>query len=50
VSHIGEKQEAMLLMKAGDWIRSTLGVWQLRVEPNLRYGASLQLLEDAAHG
>jgi hypothetical protein len=38
----------MLLMKAGDWVRSTLGIWQLRVAPNLRHGASLQLLEDAA--
>jgi hypothetical protein len=47
VSHIGERQEAMLLMKAGDWVRSTLGIWQLRVAPNLVHGASLQLLEDA---
>jgi hypothetical protein len=47
VSHIGEEQEAMLLMKAGDWVRSALGVWQLRVAPNLRHGASLHLLEDA---
>jgi len=47
VSHIGEKQEAMLLMKAGDWVRSALGVWQLTVAPNLLHGASLQLLEDA---
>jgi hypothetical protein len=46
VSHIGEKQEAMLLMKAGDWVRSTLGIWHLRVAPNLRHGASLELLED----
>jgi hypothetical protein len=48
VSHIGERQEAMLLMKAGDWVRSTLGIWQLRVAPNLLHGASLELLEDAA--
>jgi hypothetical protein len=46
VSHIGERQEALLLMKAGDWVRSTLGIWQLRVAQNLRHGASLQLLED----
>jgi len=45
VSHIGERQEAMLLMKAGDWVRSTLGIWQLRVAPNLRHGASLELRE-----
>jgi len=46
VSHVGERQEAMLLMKAGDSVRSALGVWQLTVAPNLRHGASLQLLED----
>jgi len=50
VSRIGEEQEAMLLMKAGDWVRSALGVWQLTVAPNLRHGASLQLLEDAVIG
>jgi hypothetical protein len=50
VSHIGEEQEAMLLMKAGDRVRSGLGVWQLMVAPNLRHGASLQLLEDAVLG
>jgi hypothetical protein len=46
VSHIGERQEALLLMRPGDWVRSTLGIWQLRVAPNLPHGASLQLLED----
>lgn len=46
-SHIGEKQEAMLLMKEGDRVQSALGVWQVTVAPNLRHGASLQLLEDA---
>jgi hypothetical protein len=48
VSHIGERQEALLLMQAGDWVRSILGIWQLRVAPNLLHGASLELLEDAA--
>ena len=42
------KQEAMLLMRAGDWVRTALGFWQLRVSSNLPYGASLELLEDAA--
>ena len=46
VSHLGEEQEAMLLMKAGDQVRSGLGIWQLMVAPNLRHGASLHLLED----
>jgi hypothetical protein len=44
VSHIRETQEAMLLMRAGDWIRSTLGIWQLTVAPNLRHGAALELV------
>lgn len=48
VSHLRDKQEAMLLMRAGDWVRSALGFWQLRVSSNLPYGASLELLEDAA--
>jgi len=50
VSQIGEKQEAMFLMKAGDWVRSALGVWQLTVAPNLRHGATLRLLDDAVPG
>jgi hypothetical protein len=50
VSQIGEKQEAMLLMQAGDWIRSSLGPWQLRVAPNLRHGALLELVEHAVLG
>jgi hypothetical protein len=47
VSHLHDKQEAMLLMRAGDWVRTDLGFWQLRVSSNLLYGASLELLEDA---
>lgn len=50
VSQIGEKQEAMFLIKTGDWIRTALGIWQLTAAPNLRQGASLQLLEDAVFG
>ena len=46
VSHLREKQEAMLLMRAGDWVRSALGVWQLKVAAGLPHGASLELLED----
>jgi hypothetical protein len=44
VSHIRETQEAMLLMRAGDWIRSTLGIWQLTIAPSLRHGAALELV------
>jgi hypothetical protein len=47
VSHIGEEQEAMLLMKAGDWVRSALGMWQLRVARNLPHGAALELVRGA---
>jgi Prokaryotic E2 family D len=43
ISHMRERQEAMLLMKAGDWIRNTLGHWRLRVASSLRYGAALRV-------
>lgn len=46
VSHLWEKQEAMLLMGTGDWVRSTLGVWQLKVAANLPHGATIELLEN----
>jgi hypothetical protein len=46
VSHMGGKQEALLLMKPLDWVRSSLGIWQLSSAANLRHGASLKLLED----
>jgi hypothetical protein len=46
VSRLRDKQEAMLLMKPVDWVRTTLGFWQLRLASNLPYGASLELLED----
>ena len=46
MSHLREKQEAMVLMKAGDWVRSALGVWRLKVATGLLHGAALQLLED----
>src|SRR5208337_2774241 len=45
VSESREKQEAMLLMKPLDWVRTTLGVWQLKtgLAPQ---SARLELLED----
>jgi hypothetical protein len=46
VSHLREKQEAMLLMRAGDWVRSALGVWRLKVADSLPHGAAIELLED----
>ena len=46
VSHLRDKQEAMLLMKPHDWVRTALGVWQLKTASALPQGASLELLED----
>jgi len=45
VSESREKQEAMLLMKPLDWVRTTLGVWQLKtgLAPQ---SARLELLEE----
>lgn len=46
VSNLRDRQEAMLLMKPLDWVRSTLGVWQLRTASGRPQGAALELLED----
>jgi len=46
VSQLGDRQEALLLLKAQDWIRSALGIWRLVVRASLPNGASLQLAED----
>jgi hypothetical protein len=45
-SESGEKQEVMLLMRPFDWLRTTLGVWQLKVERSRPHGAAVELLED----
>ena len=50
VSESREKQEAMLLMKPLDWVRTTLGVWQLKTGPTPRHRARLELLEDGVIG
>jgi hypothetical protein len=46
ISQLGDRQEALLLMEAEDWFRSTLGLWRLVVRPSVPNGASLQLAED----
>jgi hypothetical protein len=46
VSESREKQEAMLLMKPLDWVRTTLGVWQLKPWLTQTQSARLELLED----
>lgn len=40
------RQEAMLLMKSFDWVRTTLGVWQLRPDNRSPRGAALAPIED----
>lgn len=46
VSCLGDKQEAMLLMKPLDFVRSSLGIWQLKAAVDVRHCASLELLEE----
>jgi len=50
VSQLREQQEAMLLMKDGEWVRNSLGTWRLMSRPKLPSGAALQLLGDVAVG
>jgi len=50
VSESREKQEAMLLMKPLDWLRTTLGVWQLKTGLTPLRSARLELLEDGVVG
>lgn len=50
VSQLHGRQEGLLLMEPGSWIRSSLGYWQLRVHPKLPNGAALTLAGDAALG
>ena len=45
VSQCGPRQEAMLLMKPLDWVRTTLGVWQLRTGYSVSQHARLDLVE-----
>ncbi len=46
VSQSGPRQEAMLLMKPLDWVRTSLGSWRLNLAANARCGASLELVEE----
>jgi hypothetical protein len=48
VSQLRERQEAMLLMREGEWVRNSLGTWRLMSRLNLPLGAALQLLGDIA--
>ena len=42
-SVLRDKQEALLLMKIGDWVHTNLGRWRLTVTEELEAGALLQL-------
>lgn len=44
-SQLREAQEAMLLMKPGDWVQTSCGFWQLRTTGSVRPGAALELME-----
>ena len=50
ISESSDRQEAMLLMKPLGWVQTALGMWQLKTDPALRYGAALELLEDPVVG
>jgi len=41
-----EKQEDNAAHKGRRWIRSGLGVWQLKASDHLPHGVALELLED----
>jgi hypothetical protein len=45
-SHLRDRQEAMLLMKPGGWVASSLGIWQLTITTQIATGAILQLADD----
>jgi len=49
VSQAGTRQEAMLLMKPLDWVRTSLGLWQLRAGP-VPQGTRLEVVEDGVFG
>lgn len=50
VSQCDARQEAMLLMKPLDWVRTTLGLWQLRACSAASKSARLELVEDGVVG
>jgi hypothetical protein len=46
VSQLREKQEVMLLMRPGDWVRTSCGFWQLTATDNWQASIALQLAGD----
>lgn len=45
VSQLRDRGEALLLIRPGDWVRTSLGVWQLRMADG-RQDVALSLLEE----
>jgi hypothetical protein len=44
-SRLRDKQETMLLMGAGDWVKTSMGLWRLTPTRELKAGAVLQLAD-----
>ena len=44
-SHLRYNQETMLLMRAGDWVKTSMGLWRLTPTRELKAGAVLQLAD-----
>jgi hypothetical protein len=44
VSHHRDRAEALLLMRPGDWVKTSLGVWRLRAS-DTQHHAALTLME-----
>jgi hypothetical protein len=45
-SQLRQTQEAMLLMKPGDWVETACGCWHLVLSQSSRLGAELVLAGD----
>ncbi len=50
ISQLRDMQETLLLMRAADWIQTSLGFWQLHVPPSGYESASLICLAPAVVG
>jgi hypothetical protein len=44
VSQLRDAQEAMLLMKVGDWVQTNCGFWQLRASEKAQISVALELI------
>ena len=45
VSELRNRQEVLILMRPGAWVRTSIGLWKLVIQPDTLNGASLQLAE-----